>query len=172
MNDINCRIDVKMTKKAMLSFLFQHHYMSIAGIAGVMVSLAAWVLLIAGFKNMGLIPIFLVAFVGLLFVVLKPLMILMELGGIMKAYEAPISYAFDNSSVVITQSSENEFLPWDKIKRVSITGKMLALYDTKSHAFVLPLEEMGENKTVIIAKAYGEAEKHGIKKVGSFSKYR
>ncbi|MGN0395993.1 MAG: YcxB family protein [Coprococcus sp.] len=174
MEDKNVKFDVKMNKKAMKSFLFYHNYANIGGILGIVVSIMAIALFIWKMNILGIIVDGILLLIGLLFTVIKPVMIIIQTGNIMRnemCYKSAISYTFDNEGVVIVQENEKEFLPWTKVKKVALTDCMLALYDTKSHAFIIPLEELQENKQNIIKLTYNMTKDNGAVIAGKFKKY-
>ncbi len=174
MEEKSIKLDVKMNKKAMRSFLFQHNYASAFGIIGIFISILAIILLIWKRDTFGVVADGLLILVGLLFIVIKPIMIIIQTGNVLKnemCYQTPMNYIFDSAGIVITQDKENEFLPWTKVNKVALTAHMLALYDTKSHAFVIPVDAMQEDKENVIKLVCRMAADYNVALAGKLKKY-
>lgn len=174
MSKESIRLDVGMHKNAMLGFLFQHNYCSISGVSGVMISVLAWVFLGVELNKLGTFAILVVCLIGCLFIIFKPVLLFAQANNLVRreaCYQKSMNYTFDETGIVIAQENEKEFLAWDKVKKVSLTKTMLAIYDTKMHAFILPISELGEYKDTIIGMTYRAAAANNVRKMGSFKSY-
>lgn len=154
MSGNHLELDAGMNKKVMLGFLFYNGYVSLAGFAGILVGIIAWIFAGLYHTKLGVPAIAVLILIGCMFLLLKPGMLYIQAGSIMKnesCYRKPMHYSFDSQGIVITQDNENEFLSWNKVKKMVLTASMLAIYDTKQHAFILPLSEAGEEKERLLA---------------------
>lgn len=144
---------VNMTFPALYSYVINTNYRSVSGIMGILISVISIVLLIiywdglrAGSKAMLLL-------VGLVFTVINPLMLAFKTFRQLKlspSYKKPLEYTFGDEGIYITQGDLSENLTWDKIYRILLTNQMLAIYTGRMHAFVIPVAELGEDKSKII----------------------
>lgn len=143
---------VKMTYSALLSYIVRTHYRSMAGIIGVLISTAALVLLIVKWGDLATERIILYAIIAALFLVVNPAMLAFKAYQQLKlspSYREPLQYTFSDEGIVVSQGEASEKVSWDKICRVMLTNKILVIYTSRIHAFVLPVSELGDDKTKI-----------------------
>lgn len=168
------QLDVNMNRKAMTRFLFQHNYCSIGGVIGVIISLFAWVFLGLEIDQLGTFALIAVGMVGCLFIIFKPVMLFVQANNLVKkeaCYQKSIHYTFDDAGIVIVQENEKEFLAWDKVKKVTLAKTVLAIYDTKLHAFILPVSELGAYTNTIIEMTYHASVANHARRIGNFKSY-
>lgn len=170
MDNKTIKLEAGMNRNAMLSFLFTHNYLSIGGIAGIVVSILAWVVVIFSWSTLGVIGIAVLILIGLLFIVIKPIMLLIQSSNVLKhdsTYQDKMSYSFDTYGVSVSQKNDSAYLVWNKVTKLALTKSMLAIYDSKNHAYIVPVSDMGENKDDLIAIVRAAVSENKIKTIGA-----
>ncbi len=144
---------VNMTFQALYSYILNTNYRSLAGIIGVLVSLIGVVALVFGWETMSTGQRTLFILVALSFLVINPLSLAFKAWQQLKlspSYKQPLDYTFGDDGITVEQGEAKQHIKWDKICRIMMTGKMLAIYTDRYHAFVIPLSELGDDKGKII----------------------
>lgn len=144
---------VNMTYKALLSYVLNTNYRSVAGILGIIISVASLVLAITYWSGIDTSRKIMLIFVGLIFTVINPLSLAFKSFRQLKlspSYKTPLNYTFGDDGIYITQGEQSENLTWDRICRLLMTKHMIAIYTGRMNAFVIPLTELGDDKSKIL----------------------
>ncbi len=144
---------VNMTFQALYSYILNTNYRSFGGIIGVLVSLMGVAILIFGWNTMANGQKILFILVALAFLVVNPLSLAFKAWKQLKlspSYKLPLDYTFGDEGITVSQGEAKQDISWDKICRIMMTGKMIAIYTDRYHAFVIPLSELGADKGKII----------------------
>ncbi len=144
---------VNMTYKALLSYVLNTNYRSAAGILGIIISVASLVLAITCWSGIDTSRKIMLIFVGLIFTVINPLSLAFKSFRQLKlspSYKTPLNYTFGDDGIYITQGEQSENLTWDRICRLLMTKHMIAIYTGRMNAFVIPLTELGDDKSKIL----------------------
>ncbi len=145
---------IKMTYRALLSYVLNTNYRSVAGIFSLTLSLVSIVVLILFFGQISTRSKMILLFVGLLFTVINPLLLAFRTFKQFKlspSYKKPLSYTFGDEGIKIEQGEQTVDLTWNMIIRLLMTDYMIAIYTNRVHAFVIPLEELGKDRGKILA---------------------
>ena len=145
---------INMTYKALLSYVLNTNYQSVAGIVSLGLSFVSLIVLILYWGQLSGKSKAILLCVGLLFTVINPLLLAFRTFKQFKlspSYKKPISYLFHDDGIDITQADQTLTLTWDRIVRLLMTNQMIAIYTNRIHAFVIPLSELGDDRSKIIA---------------------
>lgn len=161
------RYEVNMNFKAMRDYVLRTHYGSLSGKLAIFVALLALVQFVTTInkevpKNNRVLLIGIIVIV----VILNPLFLTLRAYNQVKTspyYKKPITYIFNSKGIVISQGENNEELSWDKIKKVIKTKHIIAVYTSKLHAFVLPIEELGSDASKIAALIVQSTEEYNTR---------
>ena len=170
MDNKNVKLETGMDKKTMLSFLFTHNYLSVGGIAGIIISILAWIFVIYSWNTLGIFGQVVLIFIGLLFIVIKPVMLLIQASNVLKkdsTYQNKMNYSFDSYGVSISQENDSVYLTWDKVTKLALTKNMLAVYESKNHAYIVPVSDMEEDKETLISIVKDAVAENKIKTIGA-----
>lgn len=143
---------VKIGKKDMRHFLFTHNYSSFSGWFGVIISLVAFGMLIAGFEKYSQMERGILVFLGLLFTVIRPAQIIGQANRQVRnqpMFHNEITYNICNDGIVITQGEEFANVLWEGVRKVRITGKAVIIYTSPVMAFILPLAQIAKKDELI-----------------------
>ncbi len=147
---IECK--VKIHKKDMRHFMFHHTYSRFSGWFGVLISLAALVMIIIGRNTYSGVEIAILAVLALLFTVVRPLQIIQQAGrqvARQEMFRNPIFYNICKDGIVIRQDEQFANVLWDQIRNVAETKKAIFVYTSPIMAFILPKEQLDDEKEVV-----------------------
>ena len=155
---------IQMTYKALLSYVLNTNYQSVAGIMSLGLSLVCLAVLILFFGRISMRSRMLLLVVGLLFTVINPLLLAFRTFKQFKlspSYRKPIVYTFTDEGIGIAQGDQDMTLGWDRIVRLLMTNSMIAIYTNRIHAFVIPLSELSDDRPKIVASLVQFTEQYG-----------
>lgn len=92
--------------------------------------------------------------VALMFTVINPLSLAFKTFKQLKtspSYKQPLVYTFGDDGIGVSQGEEHMDLEWKGVYRLLMTKYMLAVYTNRMHAFVIPLDQLGDDKGKILA---------------------
>jgi len=92
--------------------------------------------------------------VALMFTVINPLSLAFKTFKQLKtspSYKQPLVYTFGDDGIGVSQGEEHMELEWKGVYRLLMTKYMLAVYTNRMHAFVIPLDQLGDDKGKILA---------------------
>ncbi len=144
---------VKMTFKALYSYVLNTNYRSYAGIIGLVISFGALALLVANWNGFGTGQKAMLLIIGLVFTVINPLSLAFKTYQQLKlspSHKIPLDYTFSSDGINVTQGEVSQLIEWNMICRIMLTKHMVAVYTSRIHAFVIPLSELGEDKDRIL----------------------
>ncbi len=139
--------DVNMKAKYMYRFMLYHNYTTFGSLFGVLLSLFAMILLITTFKEQTDMGKGILLFISLLWTIINPIMlrarakrqVLMN-----SSYKKALTYTISGEGITVSQDENSESIEWDKIIKVVLTKNQLLVYSSKIHAFIFPLQEIGD----------------------------
>ena len=130
---------VNMTFPALFSYVMNTNYRSMSGILGLVLSFGAIVMLVIGWNTTSGRQKAIFIIVALMFTVINPLSLAFKT---FKQLKTSPSYK---------QGEEHMDLEWKGVYRLLMTKYMLAVYTNRMHAFVIPLDQLGDDKGKILA---------------------
>lgn len=145
--DKQIEFDINMRTKDMYKFLLCHTYSSFGGWFGVMLSVIAIILLVTGFDSYDDAGKMILLVIALAFTVLNPLMLLSKAKQQVltnAAYKKPLHYTFTEEGISVSQEEQAETMPWERLKKTKQFGGVFIVYTSKVHAFIFPLDQLGE----------------------------
>lgn len=134
---------VSMTFPALLDFVLRSYYTKMSGFASLVVGLLGIVLAIMTIaaKNGNIKAILCYFLVAVICLVMNPLQLVIKTKSQLKtnpSYKEPIFYEFGLGGITLKLGEQEQFVPWLEVTRVLGTSKMLAIYTSPIHAFVIP----------------------------------
>lgn len=139
---------VQLTKKQLFEFLIRHSYFTFSGMIGLILSIMA----LGGFFLMlgveGASGTYLGALLvtGLLFTVVQPIMILQNAKKQSKVYEKyALNYTITAEGIHVTQDDAEGQNGWGEVIKIVSTKRLIIMYTSKVHAYVIPRDAIGEN---------------------------
>lgn len=132
---------VRISVKDMYVFMMRHGYLGVSGVIGVLISIGAFVMLVAGMDGGSNFNRLLLIVASALFTIINPLMMLFKAWKqitLVPIYKADITYTFSDAGAEITQGEEWVTFPWDSIYRLRGGQSAIYVYTSSVRAFILP----------------------------------
>ncbi len=149
-DSIECEVTVRV--RDMRDFLFSHNYSSFSGWFGIIISLAALVMVIVGRTRYGTAEICILIFLALLFTVIRPLQILSQARrqvARQEMFKKPIRYNICKEGIVISQGEEFANVLWSDIRKLKETKKLILIYTSTVMAFILPKSQINNGSAIV-----------------------
>lgn len=142
---MSMELDVKLDKKSLSSFLLYHNYARPAGIIGILISIAAVVVLCVKWDYWTTTQRGILVVLALLFTVFQPMMLLWkgkkQLQ--MEEFQQPFHYAFGEKGVEISQNDQKQEFAWSEIRKIVYRSHAVYVYMSTVSAFILPASQCG-----------------------------
>lgn len=146
-------IDIKVTENDMTNFILKHNYSSPSGWIGVLISIAAIVLLIVRFDVMDTTTRFAMIVIGALFTIVNPIMLVSKAKKQVRnnpMFATPITYILSDEVIAIEQNDEQLTIPWKDIRVVKGSKKAIVVYVTRVRALLWPINQIEDNYEQIL----------------------
>lgn len=144
---------VNMTFSALYSYIINTNYRCLSGVLGLIISVLAFVMLIAFWGRLTYTYRVMLILVVLAFPVVNPCMLAFKAFRQFKlspSYKKPLTYTFSDEGILVEQGEQSQMIKWDKICRLMLTKRMLAIYTGRMNAFVIPVSELGSDRGNIL----------------------
>lgn len=141
------KFDVKMTQKIMYNFLMNHTYKSMAGIAGVLFGIGAFVIMAVTWGNVPEWQSMAYLLFGFWFLLYQPVSLYRKAAKQVKlnpTFQKPVTYIISDTGITTMQGDKQAQIAWEDMLKVTETKLSLLAYTGKRYSFVLPKESMGE----------------------------
>lgn len=150
---MSVKFDVKMTDKAMYSFMLYHTYTSLSGIIGVVLGIVTFVLGMRMMSQGDYNPAMILFMITFFFIVFTPISLKSKSKRQVKtskSFQKPITYELMEEGVKVSQDDQEVVNPWGEfVKAVEINGA-LVLYVTRLRALIFPKADIGEQYTAVV----------------------
>ena len=132
--------EVKMDGGSLGGFVLYHNYMRPGGLIGLVLSVAAIVMLIIRWDHWTGVQRCLLIILALLFLVFQPLMLLQKANAQLQsdAFRIPMHYEFGEERFSISQNDKQEEFAYTDIRKVVFRKNVMYLYMTTVSAFIIP----------------------------------
>ncbi len=136
----NQSLDVLLENNDMSKFLIRHNYSRFGGVFGVILSLAAIVILIVFWGKLVLVQRCALAVLSLMFTVFQPFSLWSKGRKQLKqeCFQTPFHYEFGEDKIVVTQGEYKQDFDWNQIRKVVCAKDAIYVYMTAMSAFILP----------------------------------
>ena len=144
----------KFDADAQIKIRCQSQAFCVSGILGLVLSFGAIVMLVIGWNATSGRQKAIFIIVALMFTVINPLSLAFKTFKQLKtspSYKQPLVYTFSDGGIGVSQGEEHMDLEWKGVYRLLMTKYMLAVYTNRMHAFVIPLDQLGDDKGKILA---------------------
>lgn len=140
---MSIELDVKLDKKSLSSFLLYHNYVRPAGILGIVISIAAVVVLCIKWNYWTMTQRGILLVLALLFTVFQPMMLLWKGKKQLQLeeFQQPFHYLFGDKGVEISQNDQKQEFGWSEIRKIVYRANAVYVYMSTVSAFVLPASQ-------------------------------
>lgn len=160
--DKKVTLKVELKVADMYEFLLRHAYTSVVGLVGVGISLIALVVLLLNFSNSDLQQRILLIVIASLFTIVNPIQLRLKARqqvSLNPMFKIPLEYEFTNAGVIVRQNEQQNELTWKDVYKVVETKRLVILYFSKATGFILPKEQMGDQKDTLLSMISDNVDK-------------
>ena len=166
---------VKVDFNSLYSYILNTYYRCMTGYIGIGISTAAIMLLVFGWGNMSVKNRIVYLIVASAFYILNPFILFIKTlrqYKFNKTYREFFNYSINNESITISQGDNTQEIEWSKITKLMMTGKMIAVYTSNYHAFIIPLKEIKDKKPAILIRIVQFSDKKYLKITKNLKEYK
>ena len=157
METVSKKITVNINKKALTEFVLKSYYCKFSGIMSIFLGLGGLAFLIwnimSDYPTMRNILLF--GAVAVICLIINPATLIMKAKKQLStnpSYKSPVTYELRPENLKISLGEESQELEWNNIYRLRESKNMVAVYTSPFHAFVIPTEELGEDRSIILSR--------------------
>lgn len=143
------KFNTQVGKKELYHFLMHHFYTSFSGIFGILLSLAAFVVLLLNIGKGEPFQLLILLIMASLFTILQPLQMLQKAEKQIKVnpvFQKPLHYVVNKRGICVSQNGEASTIEWNEIQRIVETKKAFFVYMNTMNANVIPKEQIMDVK--------------------------
>lgn len=143
----NIEFKIKLSVTDLYYFMMHHYYTKISGIFGIVLSLAAAVILCVRFSSLDGTGKMLLIIIALLFTVINPIMLWTKAAGQITANKSlggELTYILDTRHLTIQLGEEKADVPWEQVTKVKDNGRELVVYVTAARGYIWPKRQIRE----------------------------
>ena len=151
----NYQMKISIDASDMYAFQIYHTYHSLNGVMSLILSVAAFAVVI--FAHAKLEPFYIAAYIvaGVVFLLYYPVILKGKASLALSASPVlshPLLYTFDEKGIMVTadeaagvEASENSAtLPWESVYKVAQTKDIILIYSNKINAYILPVSQISD----------------------------
>lgn len=153
---------VQMTVKELYRFIMYHAYHKFSGVLGIILSIAAFIVLAVSFRQLGEQTKAVLILVAVWFVILDPAILYFRARGQVKrnkAYQQPLNYNADAMGITISQGEQQQTVEWKQFIKIIETKQQFLVYSNPMYAFIFPKSELGDDCVKELRKLILESTK-------------
>ena len=147
MEENRVSFSVQMTVKELYRFIMYHAYHKFSGILGLLLAVAAFIILITAQGQLSEQTRAVLILVAVWFVILDPVILYSRARGQVKrnkAYKQPLHYTVSEMGITISQDEQQQTVEWGQFYKIVETKQQFLVYSTPVYAFIFPKSELGE----------------------------
>lgn len=163
------KFSVTMTTNDMFRFFMRHTYFSISGVVGLLIGIAAIVILCTGMMSDNLFASVMLGVIAAMYTLVNPITSYFRAKTQVKALYLsgePYTYTFGEKGLMVAQGEQSVPMKWNNVMKIREGKSSYYVYLAANRAFVLPKESMGEEREHFenICSTYAPAGKVKFKK--------
>lgn len=147
MEERKISFSVQMTVKELYRFIMYHAYHKFSGVLGILLSVAAFIMLLVSFEQLGEQTKAVLILVAVWFVIFDPVILYFRARGQVKrnkAYQQPLKYDADTMGITISQGEQQQTVEWKQFLKIVETKQQFLVYSSPMYAFIFPKSELGD----------------------------
>lgn len=133
-------------EKALFRFQLYSVYHNIQGYAIIFTSVLCWVYLILTWNNSKTGLKILLVFLGLFYLLFKPLSLFMKskLQAKQEAFKVPLEFTCSDEKITVSQGEQSVEVEWNMIMKIVVRKKDIYVYTGRLYAYMIQKEQAGE----------------------------
>ena len=160
-------LDIKLDAKDLFRFNMQQAYRGMQGILSIILPILVFAYAITTYGQVSLGSTLVYVGLGIVFLVYVPSSLWLRVNKIIKdennALSKTLHYEFKKEAIGVSVGEESVEFQWENIFLMKTTGTLLLVYTNRINAYILPLEQIGEQYEALYTMAHERLEKHRIK---------
>lgn len=164
---MNINLHIKLTAKDLYKFNLRQVYRGLQGILSIILPALLVANAIISYGRVDIKTTVIYVVLGIVFLVYIPISLWLRVNKLIKdesnVLSGVLEYAFSEEGLKVAAGEESVFLEWERIHYVVRTGGLLLIFTNRIHAYVLPVEQIGENYDRLVGLMRTKLEKHRIK---------
>ena len=160
-------LDIKLDAKDLFRFNMQQAYRGMQGILSIILPILVFAYAITTYGQVSLGSTLVYVGLGIVFLVYVPSSLWLRVNKIIKDENNTLSktlhYEFKKETIAVSVGEESVEFQWENIFLMKTTGSLLLVYTNRINAYILPLEQIGEQYEALYTMAHERLEKHRIK---------
>lgn len=141
------KLSIKIKSEDMHHFLVQQNYTHFSGWFGVVISVAAVIMLAINYKTNSSSANILLALIGALFLIVQPIQLKMSAAqkvNMIPMFKEPLEYTLNDEGIKIQQKEEEAQISWNDVYKVVESKKSIFVYTGRNSAFIFPKAQYQE----------------------------
>ncbi len=160
-------LDIKLTAKDLFRFNMNQAYKGMQGGLSILLPILVFAYAIATFGDVSIGSTLVYVGLGVLFLVYVPVSLWLRTKKIISdpnnAISKTLHYDFEEDLIRVSVEQEQVEFKWENIYRLCTSGNLLLVYTNRINAYILPLEQVGEEYQALSELAHKKLEKCRIK---------
>lgn len=159
--------NIKLTVKDLYKFNLRQVYRGLQGFLSILLPVLLFAYGIMGIGKMQ--PVYTLLYMGLALVFLfyVPVSLWLRVKKLLANPEnvlaGSLSYTFSEEGIQVSVPEESVSVEWAQIYRIVQTNSLLLIYTNRMHAYVIPLEQIGDHFDELSRLAHKKLDKYRIK---------
>ena len=159
--------DIKVDAKDLFKFNMMQAYRGMQGALSIILPILIFAYAVTSYGDVSIGSTLVYIGLGIMFLVYVPGSLWMRVNKIVKdennALSKVLHYEFEEDVIRVSVGEESVEFKWENIFQMKTSGKLLLVYTNRINAYILPLEQVGENYDALSKLAHTKLEKYRIK---------
>lgn len=160
-------LDIKLATKDLFRFNMNQAYKGMQGFLSILLPILVFAYAVFSFGEVSIASTLMYVALGILFLVYVPISLWLRVKKVINdpnnALSKSIHYDFEEEVIRVSVEEENVEFKWENIYRMCTSGYLLLVYTNRIHAYILPLEQVGDDYDQLFELAHKKLEKYRIK---------
>lgn len=160
-------LDIKLTAKDLFRFNMNQAYKGMQGILSIILPILVFAYAVSTFGEVSIGSTIVYVGLGVMFLVYVPVSLWLRTKKIINdpnnAISKTLHYDFEEDLIRVSVEQEQVEFKWENIYRLCTSGNLLLVYTNRINAYILPLEQVGEQYRPLSELAHKKLEQYRIK---------
>ena len=160
-------LDIKLTAKDLFRFNMNQAYKGMQGVLSIILPILVFAYAVSTFGEVSIGSTLVYVGLGVMFLVYVPVSLWLRTKKIINdpnnAISKTLHYDFEEELIRVSVEQEQVEFKWENIFRLCTSGNLLLVYTNRINAYILPLEQIGEQYQPLSELAHKKLEKYRIK---------
>ena len=164
---MNVTLDIKVNAKDLYKFNMMQAYRGMQGFLSILLPILVFAYAITSYGEVSIGSTLVYVGLGIVFLVYVPISLWLRVNKVVKdennALSKTLHYEFEEEVIRVSVEEESVEFKWENIYQMKTAGKLLLVYTNRINAYILPLEQIGDNYVALSKLAHAKLEKYRIK---------